>query len=516
MNYLRRAWLYVKRKLSKSILLGLTFFVIGNLVLIGLGITQAANNAKLLTRKSMKAIVNLKTDYEEFSEYVSHLESQEEIEEANNNSPNVTPKHVELMSQDERVKAMNYLNVIQVYTVDFNSMPMGNEDINPPQVEVTSEGKKFEYKLANFSLVGNLSPNMIEFNDGTCTLIEGNFYTQDDIDNANHVAVISKDVADFNGLSIGDSITLRIGTEQYLSELESKGYAREDLDQVYEIIGFYTTIEEVDKNDPRFQVVGGNESPLNRAYVPISTVIEENYKMYEIDYVANILPRFPDSIKVDIDVMYETSKAIFLLNDPLDVEGFMEDYQSLNTQFIYLDANNEQFNLFSKPLNNLTYFAEVILIIISITSIFIITLITALTLKSREFEVGVLLSLGVSRIKIVAQFFIELLIILLVSFTCAVGTGSLIANKVGDQVLENQMSMNQVDEINTDFVPNWLGFKDYFTELTQEDVISKYEVRINTLLILEIYIFGIGVVFISILVPTYMIMKLSPKRIMLS
>lgn len=63
MNALKRAWAYVRRKPTKTILLMITFFLIGNLVILGLGISEAAENAKILTRKSMRAVVS----YEEIT-----------------------------------------------------------------------------------------------------------------------------------------------------------------------------------------------------------------------------------------------------------------------------------------------------------------------------------------------------------------------------------------------------------------------------------------------------------------
>ena len=68
MNALKRAWAYVRRKPTKTILLMITFFLIGNLVILGLGISEAAENAKILTRKSMRAVVSYEVDYDSYSD----------------------------------------------------------------------------------------------------------------------------------------------------------------------------------------------------------------------------------------------------------------------------------------------------------------------------------------------------------------------------------------------------------------------------------------------------------------
>ena len=79
MNAFKRAWRYITRKPTKSILLIITFFVIGNLVILGLGISQAAENAKVLTRKQMRAVVSYEVDYDSYWRYIETLTDQDEI-----------------------------------------------------------------------------------------------------------------------------------------------------------------------------------------------------------------------------------------------------------------------------------------------------------------------------------------------------------------------------------------------------------------------------------------------------
>ena len=87
MNFINRAFKNVTRRLTKSILLAVTFFLIGNLVILGLGISQAAENAKTLTRQRMKAVVSYEVDYEKYWDYISGLTDQTDIDNANKNWP---------------------------------------------------------------------------------------------------------------------------------------------------------------------------------------------------------------------------------------------------------------------------------------------------------------------------------------------------------------------------------------------------------------------------------------------
>ena len=64
MNFFNRAIKNVTRRLSKTILLTIAFFMIGNFVIVGLGVANATENAKTLTRQKMRAVVTFRTDYD--------------------------------------------------------------------------------------------------------------------------------------------------------------------------------------------------------------------------------------------------------------------------------------------------------------------------------------------------------------------------------------------------------------------------------------------------------------------
>jgi ABC-type antimicrobial peptide transport system permease subunit len=92
----------------------------------------------------------------------------------------------------------------------------------------------------------------------------------------------------------------------------------------------------------------------------------------------------------------------------------------------------------------------------------------------------------------------------------------MIAGKVGDAVLKFQTDTDAQYTSGDDTQDyNYSSGSDYFTTVTQEDLFSKYHVSVSPLLILEIYLLGTGVVFVSIVIPAFMIMRLNPKQILM-
>ena len=527
MNYLQRAWRYITRRPTKSILLMITFFVIGNFVILGLGISQAAENAKILTRKSMKAVVDYEVDSTKYYDYVNGLTDQDAINQAYKNYPTIDDAVAQELAKDSRVKAYNYLVSNIMYSKDFDNVPVGNEETNPTTQSYTDEtGAVHTYTNPNITVKANLYPNMIELTDGTFSVVDGRFYSQDDIDQNKKVCLITKELADQNNFHVGDTITLSsTDTDSINSMVKAMGYNKDDFYLSLEVVGIYTTTQDVDPNAENFKWMSPSDSPKNIVLMPLSAygdfyaaVMKMQYQYYQQAYsglqTANL--GTGDELDQSIANITKPSKVTYLLDDPLNVDKFVEDYTAKMGDYTRLNANNETFKKLARPLDTLSFFSNIIVWIVTVNAVIIISLVTALTLKTREFEIGVLLSIGVSKFKVVLQMFLELFVIAMLGFSLAVGSGSLIAGKVGETVLNYQTTTDaQYNDSSNNSGYTFTDPNNYFTEVTQDDLLSQYHVSVSPLIIMEIYILGMGVVFIAIVIPSFMIMRLNPKQILL-
>ena len=519
MNFLLRAWRYVTRRKAKTILLMITFFLIGNLVILGLGISQAADNAKILTRQSMRAAVRYEIDYDAFWRYADNIEDEDERQEAYSHSPRLSKETADQIAEDPRVKAVNYMNSNVVYSSGFSSVPVGNEENRGGGGYYMDEnGEQHEYTEPNIMMYGVMNPNMIEIAEETWTISEGRFLSESDIEGARNSVIITKDLADQNGLRVGDEISVTTMMGYELQEMTNMGLTQEDVTMTLEIVGIFNTKAEVDPNSDRFQWMSAYESPKNIIVVPMTywaewyePVIRAQYEYYAREYGSEL---DPDSA---MENLMNPSTVVFLLDDPLHVEEFVEDYEGKLDEYTILNANNDTFRKMARPLDTLSFFANIIVWIVVVNAIVIISLVTALTLKTREYEIGVLLSMGVSKLKVVGQLFAELIIIAIAGFTLAVASGSVMAGKVGEAVLEYQTASEAQYEDGNNYGETyyWAGDGNYFTEVSQEQLLSEYHVRVSPKLIAEIYILGTGVVLLAIVIPSFMIMRLNPKQILL-
>lgn len=507
MNFFNRAIKNISRLKSKSVLLIFTFLLIGNLVIVGLGISYASENAKKLTRQKMKPVVTYEVDYEAFQDWVEGL-TPEEQEDAYNEYPQITKADFDKLVDSEYVEIVNALLSYEVYAGNFTPIIKENPD-NGDVVVYKEDSSDYVYVEKNTKLIGNAYENMIEIDDGTYVVNQGRFYTQDEIDSKAKVALIEERLAAANNLKVGDYITVNlIAQNSYESEYIG------DLDTTieYEVIGIYTNNTVLNEDD----------SWMERypAYLPENAILVPSTSISEMLLAVNTAAwnyykeMWPDEAYYQDDANMPSEDSFYntfvmLLNDPLNVERFVEDSADSLPRFTKLNANDELFQKFAKPLDTMSLFASIIVWIVVINAVVIISLVTALTMKTREHEIGILLSMGVSKFKVVSQLFTELAIVAVIGFSLAVLSGSLMAKGIGQSVLDYQLANTETDD------DNYYYYDDtYFTEITQEDMMSEYEVSINPVIIGEIYLMGIGVVLVSILIPSYMIMRFNPKKIL--
>ncbi|MDO4701171.1 MAG: ABC transporter permease, partial [Erysipelotrichaceae bacterium] len=367
MNYINRAINNVTRKLSKSIILMLTFFVIGNFVVIGLGVSDASSKAKVLTRQKMRAVINFEVDYDRWFQDVTDYDTAK--------YPYISNELIEKIIADKRVSTLNAITADIVYANGFESVPLNNKrenenSSNDKSCYIDESGQEIcrTYEEPNITLQGNAFPQMIEFVDGIYNLKEGNMFTADDIAQGKRVALITDTLAQHNNLRIGDSISITIVSKSDIDDFYGKrGVTEEDITINFEIVGIFDNTKEVGPNLPNFDWMSRYESPENVIVVPDKAIYETRYNMaikmwdWEVEHEPNDYNQNPDN-KPSLDEIAKKGSITVLLNDPLKVDEFVEEYtESIPKEdFIKLDANNETFKKLAKPLDTLSLYASFI------------------------------------------------------------------------------------------------------------------------------------------------------------
>ncbi|CKJ22871.1 transmembrane protein Vexp3 [Streptococcus pneumoniae] len=81
-----------------------------------------------------------------------------------------------------------------------------------------------------------------------------------------------------------------------------------------------------------------------------------------------------------------------------------------------------------------------IIYIVSIAGAIILGLIIMLSIKGRRKEMGILLSIGEKKWKLMAQFVVEVVCVAILAFGLSITTGAKVSQYIGDNLLSNEIA----------------------------------------------------------------------------
>lgn len=471
----KRAWLSVKRKKTKSIILFLFLFIISNLVLSAISIKNATTESMNLAKKSLGGEVSLSMNMEKLRNNFMDNKEEPSIDDKKENmekmhdkmdESNITKSDVDKLKNIKYVKDIKYTFSVDGEESSFklysNSTEEDGENKNFPKRDNMNNSLQIE-AINTFKLQDDYVNKTIE-------LTEGEAFDEDD----NDTVIISYELANSNNLSINDKIKVK----------DSSGNEHE-----LTIIGIYQNTDSRRFNN------------YNKIYINTST--GEKF-LSEDDYNNG---------------NYKVSSAIFYLDNPENSDKFISKAKKLITdlddRYLKLDIDKESYEQMVSSLEGVSKFSNTILIVVVLASIVVISLMVINSLKDRNYEIGVLLSLGEKKKKIVGQFIIELILIATIAFVLSIGSSSLISQKLADTVLEsqnkveNRMNDSRQGGRGNDFSPFNMN-----KGKSNVNVIDEIDVNVNKEDIGLLFIVGYGIIFISMIVPSIKIINSDPKDIL--
>jgi putative ABC transport system permease protein len=417
MNFIKRALLSMKAKKGRTFLLCAVFTAILIFVLAGLTIQSAALTATENAKKSVGATVTLSANREKAMQ-----KSQDSDERPDPGSFSLTPVSIEdaeKIAALDNVKSYSFLSSSSASAGD-GITPISSDTDDTSSSESTSEqdsgmsqgkspdqggggGPMGSMTQSDFQVSGVLDLSMLsDFSEGTAKITSGEAISEADKDTNN--VVIEKSLAEANELKVGDTFKI---TDS------------EDETKTYELVikGIYETSENGDSMGMRFNFL----NPANTLYTSYT---------------------FANTLKGD-DAKGTIDSASYTLADPKEMDSFVKSAEKLiDTDSFSLQTNDQAYQQMLQPLNNVASFAKNIVILVAAAGVIILTLIVMMTIRERRFEIGVLLSMGESRFKVVLQFFSEMIVCMLFALVIAGFSGNIVGNVVGEQLINQQTSAN--------------------------------------------------------------------------
>ena len=450
MNFMNRAWLYIVRKRGKSILLFVILLVMATFVLTALALGNASKAAQQELRQSLGGSFLIGFDYTENNPYlkVESVDGGTLVYSTQQISPELV----------EQVRSIDGVNYCSATTESLAVLP--SLDLFAGNIPIEEEFRNSSKILGTWK-----SEELSRFTSGQLALTEGRHIMPGD----KNKGLISKDLADKNGLKIGDVIQTDKGVEIEIVGL----FVPKEIEGINDQVTTYDKIQNLIISDLATRIANEN-SPATQGFNELTVSVDDPQNM------ENIITKVKEIKGVDW-------------------KGFA------------IMVDNEDYENAASSLEQLSELVSTILMIALIVSIAILSLILTMWARTRIHETGVLLSVGISKLSILGQYIAEVLLIAIFAFSLSYFSASAIAGQTGNILQSGQAvtEAQQEDGLSA-------GTRGEAGTDTDEPEIETPELQVRVQLeeMGLLFLLGIGIVTVSAGISSISVMRLKPREIL--
>jgi putative ABC transport system permease protein len=243
---------------------------------------------------------------------------------------------------------------------------------------------------------------------------------------------------------------------------------------------------------PRTQAIGGQQA----AVAGESQLALEFYQYFA---------ESPHITGADINESSRGIEAIYYLIHPDMLSAFEADLQSRGLPEGYsVRADETAFKSVVGPVESLQSLSLTFLVIILVLGAVIMVLLSAIAIRERKYEIGVLRAMGMKKGKIALGLWTEIIAITCICFGLGMGAGSVLSQPVSDTILTGQTQTNGSTTL-----------ADRLAEADGAAQQASVDVSINAITALQI--FGISILLASIagIISVSRITKSEPIKILM-
>ena len=299
----------------------------------------------------------------------------------------------------------------------------------------------------------NKTERNVLFSSGVFTIKKGRNIEKND----KRKILIHEDFAKENNLKLNDVISLE------LIEIDNNGQ----------------------KKECKFEIVGIFSGKKQEKYTGLSSDFSENMVFVDYETSQEALGRTEGSEVANKILMFSSS--------PEATDSALNKIKRLKIDWseYTIEKDTTAFEETLDSVRGIKYIIKIMTCSVMLSGIVVLSLILILWLRERIYEIGVLLSIGISKIKIITQFILELIFISLPSIISSLFLGNLLLSQIVDGFISSD---NSAAIINSLFNKNdWI--------LCLENLIQSYFILIS-------------IIILSVIVASTMILVKKPKEIL--
>ncbi|SHI24642.1 MacB-like core domain-containing protein [Sporobacter termitidis DSM 10068] len=499
MSVIKRGFLYITRKRGRSILLLVIMFVAAVLAMLGLAVKSSADKQADAVRKSLGSsfAINQNEDMPSDKAHVISTDLTSQILKLDHITGYYADMVAPMIYVDAQLSPGQAADIYKGYQEHPEYYSNPNIPFNLDQITTGMHIPEMCY--CNNSALHEF------FRNGAFTLVQGRHIQDGDVNKA----VISTDVAKRNNLSVGDTITLE-NREAYCVSPLSDDYKK--------IVGEPIKLDIVGLFDVNFSQELSFIGDKNGSYAILTPEPEIAENMIFSDLATgiqakNIVQTYQkdNGLEERRDSRLGLNSATFFVDDPANLEAAIAEVkaiQEIDWNFFAIKADDSTYKTAVRPLTQLGAVSVVLIAIAVVSCVAVLGLTLNMWTKSRRREMGILMSLGVAKRKLVLQQLYESLTLAVVALILAAAVSAALAGPVGS--VANRLASPR--ETGSAYDIEIVNFDIVIDKVSADPVNLTYGLTAQNILIAAVAVLGSTA--LSVGITARNITKMKPKAVL--
>ena len=455
MRLLNNAWAYVWRKKFKTLIIFLILLVMSTVSLSSLAVKRATDVASKETFKGISSSFSMEID-------------RRNNQGTNRGSGNLRGKDIAaIQGLDGISQVVKRMGIV----ADLVDKELVSQD-GLPRIDADRQRRFGKAAMLTGTNDSSLDDR---FSAETFKLVEGRHIKPED----KNVAMVHEEFAKKNGLKVGDTLKLKSN--------------------------IYDADNEKQANETTEVTIVGTFSGKNKGGV---TAIQELYQ-------NNLLTDLGTTQKLygytDETAIYQD--ASFFVDGNHDLDKIMSEAKklSINWRAYSLVKSSQNFPSLQKSIGLVYGMTDKLLLGSLIFSGVVLMLILFLWMNGRRKEMGIRLSLGMTKPQILAQFLVEVLMVSLASFVGAFLLGGPVSHWVGNTILG---SVNQSigQQLAAEAKNTTLGGGAAIDSFNK--TLTELSVQVQAMDMVWVVALGLVVILVAVLLASITLMRKQPKSLL--
>ena len=335
------------------------------------------------------------------------MKSSDEIEkalyESSNSSISITRKDGNYFNVNE-FKDIEKLKEIEEIIMQYDGLAkLKDAKVVSGEQRINREYLSDEFKnVVSLEATNNTKRNIL-FSSGVFTIKEGKNIGENDKDSI----IVHEEFAKQNNLKLGDEVDLE------LLDIEKSGKIKSH----------------------KFKIIGIFSGKKHETYTGLSSDFSENMVFVDYSTSQEILNKSENNKIANKILMYSGSAE----STDLALNKLKELKIDESKYFVEKDSNAFEESL--ESVSGIKHIIKIMTYSIMLGGMVVLSLILILWLRERIYEIGIFLSIGISKIQIIMQFIFELIFISIPSIISSLFLGNVLLKVIVDGFINSEDSM---------------------------------------------------------------------------